>query len=260
MPRLNTSPGVFTSAHSLLLHWATSLIERGPTGSDPVVHRMKPRCRTSSGAGHVSRWLALATCDNFLYQGLQGHALLACQAASPGRAFSMARGSPECERGNEREARHRGSGKGGTRGCWAAVWPAASSAVAHRRGRLPPRRRPRTRPLAVPPSRTPGDRLQERAGRSSRAGHPVAEKAPCQGRSGLRPPRPLLRRRRPLTASFPGKIGTCRKDGEDQTVLRIWPVPASVSLRSSVWAAPEAEVDQEALQLTTIVFDDAFIR
>jgi len=48
--------------------------------------------------------------------------------------------------------------EGGTRRRWAAACPAASSAAAHRRGPLPPRGHPRTRPLAVPPSRTPGDR------------------------------------------------------------------------------------------------------
>jgi hypothetical protein len=34
-------------------------------------------------------------------------------------------------------------------------WPAASSAVAHRRGPLPPRGQPRTRPSAVPAATHP---------------------------------------------------------------------------------------------------------
>ncbi len=47
---------------------------------------------------------------------------------------------------------------------------------------------------------------------SSRAGHPVAAKAPGQGR-GLRPASLRYAPGKPLTASFPGKIGTYREDG-----------------------------------------------
>jgi hypothetical protein len=75
-----------------------------------------------------------------------------------GKALSLGAGSPERERVSEREARRWGQGWRGTRRWQAAAWPAASSAAAHRRGPLPPRGQPRTRPLAVPPSRTHGDR------------------------------------------------------------------------------------------------------
>jgi hypothetical protein len=81
----------------------------------------------------------------------------------------------------EREARRRGRGWRGTRRWWAAAWSAPARA----------------------------------AGRSSRAGHPVAAKTRSQGRCGLRPPRLLLRKGRPLTGSFPGKIGAYREDGSN---------------------------------------------
>ncbi len=86
---------------------------------------------------------------------------------------------------DEREARSRGRGDGGTRRCWAAAWPAASCAAAHRRGPLPPRGQPRTRPLASPPSRTPMT-----APAKSWPGGPPAPgvgsvvKTPSQGRFG----------------------------------------------------------------------------
>src|SRR5262249_62095553 len=63
--------------------------------------------------------------------------------------------------------------------------------AAHRRGPLPHRGQPRTRPLAVPPSRTPGDRAcKSQPGGPPAPGHPVAAKAPSQGRAGPRPPPP----------------------------------------------------------------------
>jgi len=62
------------------------------------------------------------------------------------------------ERVNQREARRRGEGGRGTHRWQTAAWPAAFSAVAHRRGPLPPRGSPRTRPLAVPAVTHPGDR------------------------------------------------------------------------------------------------------
>ena len=74
--------------------------------------------------------------------------------------------------------------------------------------------------LAVPAVTHPGDRArQEQPGCPPAPGILVAAKAPSQGRSGLRPPRPLLRKRKPLTASFPGKIGSYREDGRR---ARLW--------------------------------------
>jgi len=88
--------------------------------------------------------------------------------ARPGQALSVARITEE-ERVDEREARRRGRVEGGARRWEAAAWPAASSAVAHRRGLLPPRGQPRTRPLAVPAVTHSGDRACE-----SRPGGPPA--------------------------------------------------------------------------------------
>jgi hypothetical protein len=79
-------------------------------------------------------------------------------------------------------------------------------------GRCPHRRDPAPAASAATHRNAPRVAAPARAaGSSSRAGHPVAAKTPHQGRSGLRPPRPLLRRRRPLTEIFPGKIGAYRE-------------------------------------------------
>jgi hypothetical protein len=109
-------------------------------------------CWRTSVAHHPTQDSAAAilTCDNSLYEELQGHALRARQAASLGEALNMRRGSPGPGSGIDREARCRGQGWRGTRRCWAAAWPAASCAAAHRRGPLPQRGQPHTRPLAVP--------------------------------------------------------------------------------------------------------------
>jgi hypothetical protein len=78
---------------------------------------------------------------------------------------------------------------------------------------------------------------------SSRAGHPVAAKAPRQGRSGLRPPRPLLRKRRPLTAGFPGKIGTYREDEGEWPTSTQQVRPASWPQRRGAVAATTTALD-----------------
>jgi hypothetical protein len=100
---------------------------------------------------------ATRSCDNFLYQELQGHALRARQTAGLGRALAFGLTTDESA---SRRAGSPPPGPGVARAAcrWAAARPTASSATAHRRGPPPPRGQPRTRRLAVPPSRTPGGR------------------------------------------------------------------------------------------------------
>ena len=69
---------------------------------------------------------------------------------------------------------------------------------------------PAYRPARSPPTILTCTALWQRAGPGTFRAH--------QGRYGLRPPRPLLREGRPLTAGFPGKIGTGREDGQEWSI------------------------------------------
>jgi hypothetical protein len=105
-----------------------------------------------------------------------------------------------------------GRGCGESRRCGAAALPAASALGTHGAGRCRSAVTPHPSP-AWPPAVTHSVAAPARAaGPSSRAGHPVAAKARSQGH-GLRPRPSAFAPGRPWTASFPGKIGTCRADG-----------------------------------------------
>src|SRR5262249_25478773 len=85
------------------------------------------------------------------------------------------------------------------------------SAARARRGPLPPRGQPRTRPLAGPAVTHP---LVISPTRINRAGRPrpailSPRKLPVKGAPG-----------RPLTASFPGKVGAYREGGRSVGTLR----------------------------------------
>jgi len=149
----------------------------------------------------------ILTCDNFLYEGLQGTPS-ARRATRPSRARAVGAGNT---RGcvldgwegravggwGRRESRRRGGGSLARR-----LSAGAHGAGRCRRAVIP--HPPPARPPAVTHPRWP--RLHKRSGRPPRAGHSVAAKARRQGRYGLRPSRRLLRKRKPLTAGFPGKI------------------------------------------------------
>jgi hypothetical protein len=142
----------------------------------------------------------------------QGHALRARQRARLGKALSMGARSPERKRVNQREARRRGRGRGGL-------------AAGRRQPGPLPLARPRTgaghcrHAVSPAPSRWRSCRHARRgraartAGRFSRAGQSCCRESSPSRALRLRSLRHLLRRCRPLKASFPGKIGACREDG-----------------------------------------------
>ena len=126
---------------------------------------------------------------------------------------------------------------GESRRRWAAAWPVASMlGRTARAAAAAPLPRTRHRP-GHPPSRTRRwPRLPKRTGLSSRAGHPNAAKARPQGRSGLRPPRPLLRKGKPLTTDSSGtRSAPAGRTGESGRPTAMGASHSRVLCRSADW-------------------------
>lgn len=142
-----------------------------------------------------------------------------CSTIRPGSEHE--RGSPAREAGTSGRPAAGGGGGGGTRRWWAAAWPAASSAGgAPARAAAAPRSAPHPPTWRSQPSRT----LVTAPARASLAVLPLQAILPPrkdhqQGRSGLRSPRRLLRKRRPSTddlARQDGRLSEGRGERRDQ--------------------------------------------
>jgi len=149
--------------------------------------------------------------DNYLYV-FKGTPCGRARRPASARALSV---SADHRRGGSEGTRPAaGAGEeGGTRRWHAAAWPAASSAAAHRHGRLPPTRSAPHSPTGGPHRHAPPVTTPARANRAALPREAILSprKLPVKGAPGGASLR--FAPGRPLTASFPGKSGTYREDG-----------------------------------------------
>jgi hypothetical protein len=167
-----------------------------------VKHQAKPKCQTSSGTAHAVP--ALDGCNNFLhgFKGTHSAGRQAVRPAAVDRGMDARPPAGEAKRsGGTVLCRQGGGGDSptpGTAACrslWAGKPPVAARRPA---SPLPARNQfPLQRCPAVAPARAGRAVLHAPGILSPREGH-------TQGRSGLRPPRRLLRNRRPLGVTFHG--------------------------------------------------------
>src|SRR5215813_3454337 len=169
-------------------------------GAIPQAVRRPWWWRRSVLQSHPSLWPVMN-----IYTAIKGTPS-ARRAAQPGQAPGMAQGSPTRSVGQTGVPPWADGLAGESRRWGRRPGPAALALGTHGAGRRRSAVTPHP-PPGGPDRHAPGHRARP-SGRTvlHAPGDLVAVKAPSQGHSGRWPPRPLLRRRRPLTASFPSEV------------------------------------------------------